>query len=152
MGEFRSEGRGRGYSGNRSGGGRSGGFGGGGYGGGSRFGGGGGGRFGRDERRPLEMHEVTCSKCKKQCEVPFKPTGDKPVYCSECFKEEGGSSRGGRDGGSSGISPAQFVELNKKLDKILAILDMIEFEEVAEEGEDESEEEVDEEEKPKKKK
>lgn len=38
-------------------------------------------------RGPREMHKVTCSECKKECEVPFKPVGDKPVYCKECFEK-----------------------------------------------------------------
>ena len=37
-----------------------------------------------DRERP-QMHEAICADCGKKCEVPFKPTGDKPVYCSECF-------------------------------------------------------------------
>ncbi len=28
---------------------------------------------------------ATCARCKKQTEVPFRPTGLKPVYCDECF-------------------------------------------------------------------
>ncbi|MFA5364313.1 MAG: CxxC-x17-CxxC domain-containing protein [Candidatus Bathyarchaeia archaeon] len=31
------------------------------------------------------MHKATCAECKKECEVPFKPNGTKPVYCRECF-------------------------------------------------------------------
>ena len=34
---------------------------------------------------PREMHKATCSECKQQCEVPFKPTEGKPVYCKECY-------------------------------------------------------------------
>ena len=34
---------------------------------------------------PREMHKAICAECGKECEVPFKPTGDKPVYCKECF-------------------------------------------------------------------
>ena len=34
---------------------------------------------------PREMHKAVCSKCKKECEVPFKPAEGKPVYCRECF-------------------------------------------------------------------
>jgi len=34
---------------------------------------------------PREMHKTTCSECKKECEVPFKPSGDRPVYCKDCF-------------------------------------------------------------------
>ena len=32
-----------------------------------------------------EMHKAVCSECKQNCEVPFKPTEGKPVYCKECF-------------------------------------------------------------------
>ena len=34
---------------------------------------------------PREMHDATCSKCGKACQVPFKPTEGKPVYCNDCF-------------------------------------------------------------------
>ena len=34
---------------------------------------------------PREMHKTICSECKGECEVPFKPTQGKPVYCKECF-------------------------------------------------------------------
>ena len=56
-------------------------------------------RFGdRDSGRPLNMHRATCSACGKECELPFKPTGDKPVFCSNCFGSKAGSHRpGGRD-------------------------------------------------------
>lgn len=56
--------------------------------GGRRFGGGnrsGGGGF-RQDFGPREMHKAVCSDCKQDCEVPFKPTEGKPVYCRECFK------------------------------------------------------------------
>jgi len=41
---------------------------------------------GRDrDSRPVEMHEAICSNCNKRCEVPFRPTGERPVYCKDCF-------------------------------------------------------------------
>jgi len=133
MGDFRSNDRGRGFGGDR---GRSRG----GFGGGRGF----GGRDGGFERRRPEMHTVTCDKCKKECEVPFRPTEGKPVYCSDCFKTEGGESRGrGNSGSSSGISAEQFNQLNTKLDKILAFLKTVEIEDDSDEEdleEDESEE------------
>ncbi len=43
-----------------------------------------GGGFDRDSR-PVTMHSAICSSCGKTCEVPFKPSGDKPVYCRDCF-------------------------------------------------------------------
>lgn len=50
---------------------------------------------GRDNRETT-MHKATCSDCSKSCEVPFRPTGEKPVLCSDCF---GGKKEGGRDNG-----------------------------------------------------
>ncbi|MFH0832394.1 MAG: CxxC-x17-CxxC domain-containing protein [Candidatus Aenigmatarchaeota archaeon] len=37
---------------------------------------------------PREMHKATCSECGKECEVPFKPTEGKPVYCKECYMKK----------------------------------------------------------------
>jgi CxxC-x17-CxxC domain-containing protein len=57
-------------------GGGHGGFGGGrGGGGGFRGGGGGGERF-----------TAVCADCGKEAQLPFKPRGDRPVYCSDCFR------------------------------------------------------------------
>ncbi|MCJ7506370.1 DNA-directed RNA polymerase [Candidatus Bathyarchaeota archaeon] len=36
---------------------------------------------------PREMHKATCSDCKQECEVPFKPTEGKPVYCRDCYQK-----------------------------------------------------------------
>jgi CxxC-x17-CxxC domain-containing protein len=124
MGDFRSGGRS---------------FGGRGRSGGSSRGFGGRGGFG--ERRPLQMHDATCSKCQKQCQIPFRPTGDRPVFCSDCFRSEGSSNSdsrsSGRSSSSGGISQEQFKQINSKLDKILDILEEIEFEDDEDvEGED----------------
>ena len=32
------------------------------------------------------MTKVTCAGCGKETEVPFVPRGDRPVYCSDCFR------------------------------------------------------------------
>ncbi len=38
------------------------------------------------EQRPgRPMYAVICFDCKKNTEIPFKPSGDRPVYCKECF-------------------------------------------------------------------
>ena len=37
---------------------------------------------------PKEMHPAKCSECGKACEVPFKPTEGKPVYCRDCFRQK----------------------------------------------------------------
>jgi len=33
-----------------------------------------------------EMYPAVCAHCGRETEVPFQPRGDKPVYCSECYK------------------------------------------------------------------
>lgn len=111
------------------------------------------GNFNRDDKRggggfnrgPRQMFSATCSKCGQSCEVPFRPTGERPVFCSNCFKSQGGPSQrfapksfpassrliGGQAAGRGGIAPqapcggvskAQIDSLNAKLDKILTIL------------------------------
>jgi len=47
-----------------------------------RYGGGGGGFGGK-----RQMFPATCAQCGKATEVPFQPRGDKPVYCSDCFRK-----------------------------------------------------------------
>ncbi|MFC1952103.1 CxxC-x17-CxxC domain-containing protein [Chloroflexota bacterium] len=36
---------------------------------------------------PRQMFPVTCADCGKETEVPFEPRGDKPVYCSDCYRK-----------------------------------------------------------------
>ncbi len=55
--------------------------------GGGGHGGGRGGFGGRRDFGPREMHKAVCDECKKECEVPFKPTEGKPVYCKECYQK-----------------------------------------------------------------
>ena len=131
---------------------------------GDKRGGGGGGGFGRRDSggsrggfnrggggsfdRPA-MHQATCADCGQSCEVPFKPTGERPVYCSNCFKnkDEGAPKRDDRRDdrhehrsenrfdsrsenrefskpavNSGSFSNEQFETLNAKLDKILRAL------------------------------
>jgi len=121
-----------------------------GFGGGGRSGGFGGGRggnsYGRRDDGSRPKFPAVCDKCGQSCEVPFRPTGDRPVYCSNCFKTQGGSdyapksfgggsnfapkfgggssrpqqSAGGNAGG--GISKGQIDLIMSKLDKILSYL------------------------------
>lgn len=34
-----------------------------------------------------QMYPAVCASCGKDTEVPFQPTGDRPVYCSDCFRQ-----------------------------------------------------------------
>ncbi len=74
--------------------------------------------FGDRDGKP-EMHKVICSDCGKNCEVPFRPSGDRKVFCSECFggKEEGGrSSFRGNFGGSRERRPSSDFKKDSSLD------------------------------------
>lgn len=37
--------------------------------------------------RQREMHDITCSDCGTEAQVPFKPTEGRAVYCNECFQK-----------------------------------------------------------------
>jgi len=61
--------------------------------GGGYSGGGGGGRpsfqrksFGGD--RDNTKYKAVCDECHKECEVPFRPSSDKLVYCNDCFSNK----------------------------------------------------------------
>jgi CxxC-x17-CxxC domain-containing protein len=59
-----------------------------------------GSRYSRDDSRS-ESTTVTCSDCGDECQVPFVPRTNKPVYCSDCFRQhkpdDSGSDRYSRD-------------------------------------------------------
>ena len=48
---------------------------------------GGGGGFNRGPRPQREMYPATCANCGAETEVPFRPSGDRPVYCFDCFSK-----------------------------------------------------------------
>jgi CxxC-x17-CxxC domain-containing protein len=56
------------------------------------------------DRSQRQMYTATCSNCGREARVPFQPRGDKPVYCSDCYQQMGGSSRRGAGSGYSGGS------------------------------------------------
>jgi CxxC-x17-CxxC domain-containing protein len=40
-----------------------------------------------DDHVAREYFAVICSSCGNQAQVPFKPRMDRPVYCSDCFRQ-----------------------------------------------------------------
>ncbi len=36
-------------------------------------------------KAPKELFDAVCAKCGKPARIPFQPSDDRPVYCSECF-------------------------------------------------------------------
>jgi CxxC-x17-CxxC domain-containing protein len=49
----------------------------------------GGSSYGSGER---QMYPAVCAQCGKDTQVPFQPRGDRPVYCSDCYRAQQGSS------------------------------------------------------------
>jgi len=50
------------------------------------YSGGGGSYGGSYERAPRQMYDAVCADCGKTAQVPFQPTGSRPVYCNDCFR------------------------------------------------------------------
>ncbi|MBW3021360.1 hypothetical protein KY328_00410 [Candidatus Woesearchaeota archaeon] len=66
---------------------------------------------GNRNKRDFVKTKVTCSSCGTECEVPFRPTSTKPVYCDDCFAKKGGKT-----------SNKDLDLINEKLDKIMVAL------------------------------
>lgn len=70
-----------------------------------------------------EMFTAVCADCGSNCQVPFRPTNGKPVFCSNCFGEKkGAGNREDRPSNSQPQNDKQLELLNSKLDKIIALL------------------------------
>lgn len=39
------------------------------------------------DRPQRELFPAICSQCGIETQVPFRPSGDKPVYCRECYQQ-----------------------------------------------------------------
>src|SRR3989338_62269 len=134
LGSFGSDKRGGGFDRGR-----------GGFSGGNRpsFGGGnrpsyGGNRSSFGDDRKSEVFKATCADCQKQCEVPFRPSGDRPVFCSDCFGEKRGASEDTRsnfesrstyrDAAKPAYKEAPKVDLSvvlAKLDTLIAAVEKL---------------------------
>lgn len=74
------------------------------------------------------MFDATCSNCGNPCKVPFQPSGDKPIFCSNCFeaKNEKRSKNN-----TEQLYKQQFEALNTKLDRILELLGPVIYKEIS---------------------
>lgn len=103
--------------------------------------------WGNDRGGSAQMHKAVCSDCGKTCEVPFRPSGDKPVFCNDCFsgKREGDNRGPRRDFDRAPkkefndrpaprpeaprVAPVddmlkkQIIDMNTKLDRLISIME-----------------------------
>lgn len=64
------------------------------------------------------MFQAVCADCKKSCEVPFRPSGERPTYCKECYslrKNIGKPSQPQQSG-----SPSGFPVMEKRQLKVVS--------------------------------
>ena len=68
--------------------------------------------------RARVLHKAICADCKQGCEVPFKPSGERPVYCKECFskRKARGPFKVRPDNRPRLAAPAQAVHADKPQD------------------------------------
>jgi len=74
----------------------------------------------REFSAPKQMFKAVCQECGRECEVPFRPTAGKPIFCSECFHAHESNVK--RPVKAESMSNDQLNSLNAKLDKIIALL------------------------------
>ena len=87
----------------------------------------------RDQDRPA-LHDAICGKCGSACQVPFRPTGSRPVLCLNCFKRDDTGAAPKRfgdkrpysksfgDKGPSDNLGTRLAAIERKLDTILEAL------------------------------
>ncbi|MBC7248957.1 MAG: zinc-ribbon domain containing protein [Anaerolineae bacterium] len=44
-------------------------------------------RRGSQSTSRRQMYPAICADCGMECEVPFEPRGDRPVYCRDCYNK-----------------------------------------------------------------
>jgi len=92
-----------------------------------------GSRYSRDDRGSRNSRDndredttVTCADCGDQCTVPFVPRSNKPVYCSDCFRQykpdDSGNDRPSRDDRGSRYSRDEEVPETTEVQEILEIM------------------------------
>ena len=63
---------------------------------------------GQDHARHEKMlFQTVCAECQKECEVPFKPTGGRPVYCKQCFTARNGGEHSPKTNNEYGRSSSR---------------------------------------------
>jgi CxxC-x17-CxxC domain-containing protein len=70
-----------------------------------REGGGGGHSRSHEPGGNRPMFTAVCAECGTETQVPFQPSGDRPVYCRDCFQ----ARKGGSPGGARAAAPRRQV-------------------------------------------
>ncbi len=64
------------------------------------------------DRQMFDVNEK-CAECGTAItQLPFQPSGDRPVYCSNCLRNRRGTSPGGNGGGGFTRAPRQMYDVD----------------------------------------
>ncbi len=86
--------------------------------------------FNKEDR---QMFDATCSNCGKPCQVPFRPSGGKEVFCNDCFSKMKGdegfergdrNDRGGDRGGFQDRAP-KFAPNGQNMDAVVRQIQVV---------------------------
>lgn len=64
-----------------------------------------------DFRPSRQMYAVVCFECGKDTEIPFKPSGDRPVFCKECFAKRKSGQGSNKPNTAPSIQPQEPVSV-----------------------------------------
>ncbi|MBP9774191.1 MAG: hypothetical protein KBD00_06260 [Candidatus Peribacteraceae bacterium] len=68
--------------------------------------------FGNGPRQMFDV-DATCAKCGAHIsQLPFQPSGDRPVYCSDCNRAFRDSKRSGSGMGGGMRAPRQMFDVD----------------------------------------
>lgn len=95
-----------------------------------------GGFGGRDNfSAKKEMFHAVCSECGEDCEVPFRPSGSKPVFCNACFRghdaapDHNDRSNYARPRNKNldihSVAPVNDLKMEEKMNTVIAKLEKI---------------------------
>jgi CxxC-x17-CxxC domain-containing protein len=81
----------------------------------------------RDDKEAPQKFDAVCSNCGKKCQVPFRPSASRPVYCNDCFGAPHDAPKDKKDfssaeGRTTAELTRQIAAMNNKIDLMLKIL------------------------------
>ena len=77
------------------------------------------------DRKELTMTKTVCDSCGERCEVPFKPTTNKPIYCRACYSKQNDFPKREESHSPRPSSSNRDLEMiNDKLNKIMKALNI----------------------------
>ena len=78
-----------------------------------------------DRLEQKELYKATCAMCDLEIQVPFKPDGDRPVFCKECFKDHQRTIAKTKEPDAPKSKKIESKKIEKKIEKTVVKKDAI---------------------------